>query len=143
VPTIGSLTLEQWLNEYKRLNALNDDMGKAARQGSPGPAKTEKLPHETRTRRPPPHEAPRRGEPPRVPTRDSTRNQACSLKAKLLADLDQAHKDLVTIEDQEMRTAREGRVSDLVTLSAAANRERGKFDRALLAIRDHTLFHGC
>jgi hypothetical protein len=49
----------------------------------------------------------------------------------------------VAIEEQEVRAAREGRVSDLVTLSAAAARERGKFDRAVLAIRDHTLVHGC
>src|SRR5262250_2876507 len=50
VPTIGSLTLERWLNEYKRLKALNDDMVKATRQASPRPAKTETRRHETTPR---------------------------------------------------------------------------------------------
>ena len=35
VPAIGSLALEDWRNEYKRLKALNDDMAKATRQESP------------------------------------------------------------------------------------------------------------
>jgi len=125
VPTIGSLTLEQWVNEYKRLKTLNDDMmKKAAKQGSPSAAKMQKQSHKT-------------------PARDSTPKEACSLKAELLAELDQAHKGLLDTQEQEVRAAREDRVSDLINLSAAASRERGKFDRALLAIRDHTLVHGC
>jgi hypothetical protein len=134
VPTIGSLALEHWLNEYKRLKALNDDMVKATSQASPRPARTETRRHEA-TPREAPHRAP--------PTRDSTSKAACSLKTTLLAELDEAHKGLAAIEEQEVRAAREDRVSDLVTLSANATRERAKFDRALLAIRDHTLIHGC
>jgi hypothetical protein len=135
VPTIGSFTLEQWLSEYKRLKALNIEMVKAARQASPGPAKTKIQRHAAPTRKTPPQRA--------APASDSTPNEACRSRTKLLAELNQAHKDLVAIEEQEVRAARGGSVSDLVTLSAAATRERGKFDRALLAIRDHTLVHGC
>jgi len=134
VPMIGSLTLEQWLNEYKRLKTLNDDVMKAAKQASPKPAKTQKQRDATPTQAAPTREAPKR---------DSASKKDCGLKAKLLAELDQAHKALVAIEEQEVRAAREERVSDLVNLSVAASRERGKFDRALLAIRDHTLVHGC
>jgi hypothetical protein len=133
-PTIGSLTLEHWLNEYKRLKALNDHMVKATRQASPRRAKTESRGHAA-----PPREVPHRA----APARDSTSKAGCSLKAKLLAELDEAHKGLAAIEEQEVRAARGDRVSDLITLSANATRERAKFDRALLAIRDHALIHGC
>jgi hypothetical protein len=137
VATISSLTLEEWLDEYKRLKSLNlDMMKKAAKQPSPRAQRDH-------------HEAPAPGAPIHpalpgdAPPRDSTRKEACTVRAKLLADLDQEHKDLLAIEEQEVRAAREGRVSDLVTLSADTARERGKFDRALLAVRDHALVHGC
>jgi len=134
VPTIGSLTLEQWVSEYKRLKTLNDDIMKAGKQAPPKPAKMQKQ-H---------HEAPARGAAThKVPPRDSTRKEPCSIKAKLLVDLDQEHKVLVAVEEQVVRAAREGKYPDLVTLSAAAATERGKFDRVLLAIRNHTLVHGC
>jgi len=124
VPTIGSLTLEQWVNEYKRLKILNDDLMKTANRESPPAAKMPKQRHE-------------------APARDSPRKEPCNLKAELLAELDQTHKSLAAIEEQEVRAAREDRVSDLATLSLTAAKERGKFDRALLAFRDHTLVHGC
>src|SRR5215467_1563105 len=41
VPTISSLTLEEWLNEYKRLKTLNGDMLKAATHAPPKPARTQ------------------------------------------------------------------------------------------------------
>jgi hypothetical protein len=149
VPTVGSLTLEQWLNEYRRLKTLNGDMLNAARHAPPKPAKTEKERDAT-----PAHSVPTREDPIRAalshaeatdasPLRNSARKEACGLKAKLLADVEQAHKALLDIEEKEVGAARDGQVSDLVTLSAAATRERSKFDRALLAIRDHIVVHGC
>jgi len=164
VPAIGSLTLEQWLNEYQRLKSLNGDMLKSATHASPATANAQKLPRdaparEARAQQPPAHKAPAHARAPRkprthespiqapppreVPLRDSNLKQACGLKAGLLADLDQVHKTLAAIEEQRVLAAREGRISDLVTLSAAAAGERGKFDHALLAIRDHTILHGC
>ena len=149
VPTIGSLTLEQWLNEYKRLKTLNGDMLNTAEQAPPKPAKKEKERDAT-----PAHSAPTREERIRAALphaepidasapRNSARKEACGLKAKLLADAEQAHRALLDIEEKEVGAARDGQVSDLVTLSAAATRERSKFDRALLAIRDHIVLHGC
>jgi hypothetical protein len=88
VPTIGSLTLEQWLNEYKRLKTLNDDMVKTAKQSSPRPAKTQKPRHEAST-----GGAPAQTLPPReTPPHDSNRKVACSLKTKLVAELDEAKR---------------------------------------------------
>ena len=130
VPTISSLTLAQWVNEYKRLKTLNDDMMKAAEQASPRPAKAHKQ-RDVASAQAAPTQAAR--------TRDSAHKEVCSVKAKLLAELDQAHKGLLDTQEQEVRAAREDRVSDLVNLSVATSRARGKFDRALLAIRDHTL----
>jgi hypothetical protein len=180
VPTISSLTLEEWLNEYKRLKTLNGDMLKAAKHAPPKPAKTQQShdgPHreartdEAPTPRRPDREAPiRDAQAPAPPARKaraheqpnhpatiheapaqpapagvagSIPKEACGVKTKLPAELDHAHEDLVAIEEQRLRAAGEGRVSDLVTLSAMAARERAKFDRALLAIRDHALVHGC
>jgi hypothetical protein len=176
VPTIGSLALEQWLNEYKRLKTLNAQMLKTAKHERAKPANTESerptttapsastlnepiraaVPHHSSARHAqnqakrikatpiqanatPVHEA-LRGEPSH---RDSATTEACGLKAKLLADVEDARNALLNIEDQEVNAAREGRVADLVTLSAAATKQRGIFDRALLAIRDHALRHGC
>ena len=116
---------------------------KAAKKASPGPATRQKQNQEARTQEAPTHEAPAEAAPPhKVPPRDSSRKEACGLKAKLLAELDEAHKGVVAIEEQEVRAAREDRISDLITLSVHATRERAKFERALLAIRDHTLVHG-
>jgi len=158
VPTIGSLTLEQWLHEYQRLKGVNDDMMKAATQAPPIAAKAPKQRREAPVRESRAHESPSRESraptpgheapiqaPTRqeAPARDATRKEACTEKTKLLADLDQLHKGLAAIAEQQVSAAREGRISDLVTLSATANRERSKFDRALHAIRDHTLVHGC
>ena len=77
VPTIGSLTLEQWLNESRRLKALNVDLMKAAKQPSPRAAKPQREPHEAPARRAPIHPAPPR-EP--APPRDSTRREAAASK---------------------------------------------------------------
>ena len=166
VPAIGSLTMEQWLQEYQRLKTLNHDIMKAGKQTSPEPAKAHKerevepaiaapardvRPHEPTVRTPPAQpaghrEAPGGGtlahEPPPPPVRPP-REEACGQRAELLAELDQAHKDLVSMEEQEVRAAREDRLLDLVNLSVAVTKERNKFDRALLALRDHTLVHGC
>ena len=154
VPTIGSLTLEQWLDEYKRLKTLNNETTmKAGKQVSPRPAKTQKqrdvkpgnatLTREARTHEAPSHthathaalhrEAPMGGTPApgappsttthrEQPLRVSASKETCAMKPKLLAELHHAHKHLVAIEEQEVRAAREGRVSDLVTLSVAASR---------------------
>ena len=130
VPTISSLTMEQWVEEYKRLKTLNQDMVTSAKQA---PAR-EEPPKAARTEKPP---------RPELPAPEAPRKEACSIKPKLLDDLDKAHKGLVAIEDQQVRAAREDRVSDLSTLSLAVTKERGTFDRALLAIRDHILVHGC
>jgi hypothetical protein len=130
VATINSLTLEQWLGEYKRLKVLNDDLAKGVKHAAPRPAKTEKQPHESPVSKPPAPAEPARKEP-------------CSLKPKLLAELDEAHRVLAGVEEQEVRAAREGRISEFGELSADATRERAKFDRALLAIRHHIQVHGC
>jgi hypothetical protein len=152
VPAIGSLTLEQWLDEYRHLKALNEDMMKAAKQPAPAVAKAQKQhqkasapqPHKAQTRETPNRKAATPASQPReAPARDATRGEPCILKTKLLLDLDQAHKDLAAIEDQQLRAAKEGRISDLITLSASATNERSKFDRALFAVRDHALVHGC
>jgi|SRR5215472_3544965 len=159
VPTISSLTLEEWLEEYKRLKTVNAEMMKAPVKALPNAAKPQKQHHEATphagptpkprsdarpTSEAPAHAAPPHAPPPRAARPDdSTRKEPCTVKPRLLAELDLAHRDLVAIEEEEVRAAREGRVSDLVTLSTAARRERGKFDRALLAVRDHTLVHGC
>ena len=147
VPAIGSLTMEQWLQECQRLKTLNHDIMKAGKQTSPEPAKAHKerevepaiaapardvRPHEPTVRTPP-------AQPPVRPPRE----EACGQRAELLAELDQTHKDLVSMEEQEVRAAREDRILDLVNLSVAVTKERNKFDRALLALRDHTLVHGC
>jgi len=147
VPAIGSLTMEQWLQECQRLKTLNHDIMKAGKQTSPEPAKAHKerevepaiaapardvRPHEPTVRTPP-------AQPPVRPPRE----EACGQRAELLAELDQTHKDLVSMEEQEVRAAREDRLLDLVNLSVAVTKERNKFDRALLALRDHTLVHGC
>jgi hypothetical protein len=136
--TIGSLTMEEWLNEYQRLKTLNDDMLNAARHAPPKPAKREK---EGAAK--PAQSAPTPPEPTDAAPRNSASREACDLKAKLLADVERQHKALLDIEEQEVGAARDGQVSDLVTLSAAASRERSKFDRALLAIREHIVVHGC
>jgi len=153
VPTIVSLTLEEWLDEYKRLKTVNTEMMKAPGKAFPRAAKPQKRHHEA-TPRPgptpkprsdarPTREAPAHAAPPHTPapraarSDDSTRKEPCTVKARLLAELDQAHRSLVAIEEEELRAAREGRV-DLLTLSTPASRERSKFDRALLAVRDHT-----
>jgi hypothetical protein len=163
VRTIGSLTLEEWLNEYKRLKTLNGEMLNAAEQAPPKPAKKEKerdaTPAHSAPTRATPHPTPphapqtrpeptdasllREAPPSESPPRSSARKEVCDLKAKLLADVEQAHTALLDIEKKEVGAARDGQVSDLVTLSAAATRERSKFDRALLAIRDHIVLHGC
>jgi hypothetical protein len=127
VPIISALTMEQWIGEYEGLKALNEDMTKAAKQAPSKPAQPEK----------------HRVEPPKPPVREAPPKEACDHKAKLLAELEQVYKELAAIEEQAVRAAREDRISELTSLSTAASRERGKFDRALLAIRDHTLVHGC
>jgi hypothetical protein len=127
VPIISALTMEQWIGEYERLKALNEDMTKAPKQAPSKPAQPEK----------------HRVEPPKPPVREAPPKEACDRKAKLLAELEQVYKELAAIEEQAVRAAREDRISELTSLSTAASRERGKFDRALLAIRDHTLVHGC
>ena len=82
VPTIGSLTVEQWLNEYKRLKTLNADMVKAAKHESPRGTKPRKQRQEAPNRGTPNEEAPIQAAPIReVPPRDSTPMEACSLKA--------------------------------------------------------------
>jgi len=128
VPLISALTMEQWIGEYERLKALNEDMTKAA--AKPAQAKAAQVEkHHVGSPKPPVREAPPK--------------EACDHKAKLLAELEQVYKELAAIEEQAVRAAREDRISELTSLSTAASRERGKFDRALLAIRDHTLVHGC
>jgi len=164
VPTIGTLTLEDWLGEYKRLKTVNAEMMKAPAKAFPRAANPQKQHHEAKLPAGPTHEAPHHAQPdPDVQRRqalthaapartpapraarsdDSNRKGPCAEKPRLLAELDQAHRNLVDIEKEEVRVAREGKVSDLVSLSTAASRERSKFDRALLAVRDHTLVHGC
>jgi hypothetical protein len=43
----------------------------------------------------------------------------------------------------KMRAARDGRMPELAALMVSANVERGKLDRALVALRDHVAVHGC
>ena len=131
VPIISALTMEQWIGEYERLKALNEDITKAA--AKPVPAKHS----------PPPEPKKQHVEAPKPSVREPDRKEECGVKPKLLAELEEAHKELAAVEEQSMRAAREGRISELASLSAATNRERAKFDRALLGVRDHTLVHGC
>jgi hypothetical protein len=140
VPLISSLTMEQWIGEYERLKALNEDMTKAPKQAPAKPAQPEKYRVE---RSKPAQMEKHRVEQPKPAVREAPRKGACDDKAKLLAELEQVHRELASIEEQAVRAAREDRTSELATLSAAASRERAKFDRALLAVRDHTLVHGC
>jgi len=128
VPTISSLTLEQWIGEYNRLKAVNEQFTKATPQ-LPRAAKKPKEP------------APL--QPQKVGASDAISREPCNQKAKLLGELEQAHRDVAAIGEQQLRAAREGRFSDLVALSEASTRERGNFDRALVAIRDHAAVHGC
>jgi len=132
VPPISSLTLEQWIGEYNRLKAVNEQFTKAAPQ----------LPRAAKKPKEPPRE-PAPPQPQKVAARDAIRREPCNQKAKLLAELEQAHRDMAAIGEQQVRAAREGRFSDLVALSEASTRERGRFDRALVAIRDHVAVHGC
>jgi hypothetical protein len=144
VPTINSLTLEQWLNEYKRLKTLTGEIMKAAKQGSPAAAKTQRRRQEAPAGGAPARPVRTDAAPPReAAARDSSPKEPCSLKAKLLDDLHEVHKALVAIEEQQVRAAREDRIPDAAALSADAARERNKFDRALIAVRDHTVIHGC
>jgi hypothetical protein len=132
VLTISSLTLEQWVGEYNRLKAVNEQFTKA----------TPQLPRAAKKLKEPPQE-PAPPQPQSVGARDAISREPCNQKAKLLAELEQAHRDMAGIGEQQVRAAREGRFSDLVTLSESSIRERGKFDRALVAIRDHAAVHGC
>src|SRR5262249_10083856 len=134
VEAIGSLTTEEWVGEYKRLKTLNQDIAKSAKQAPP------KAAPEAKPAKPVNKPAPRHEPPPPPPPAPK---EPCSAKAKLIAELEQAHKDLIAIEEQQARAAREDRFPELVTLSVAASKERSKFDRALVAIREHSVVHGC
>jgi hypothetical protein len=142
VPTIGSLSMEQWTGEYSRLKAVNEGFMKPAAASSikkaarPTVSSDAARPDRARAAKKP-------KEAQKAETREATRIQPCSLKPKLLAELEVAQKDMAGIDEQQLRAAREGRFSDLSALSEASNRERRKFDRALLAIRDHVIVHGC
>lgn len=86
VPMIGSLTSDQWVNEYKRLKALNDDMMKAAKRASPRPAKTEKQRHEaltreTRAQEQPTYAPPHRESPVREAPSRATQGLLCQSHA--------------------------------------------------------------
>jgi hypothetical protein len=153
VPTISSLTLDEWVAEYERLKALHVQLMKASKPAPPkvdkkpephgkAPAHTSSLPQAHPHGEPAP-QPPAPATPSRETIRDSAHQGPCTLKAKLLSELNQAHKGLLDIEEQEVHAAKENRIPDLVTLLVIASREREKFDRALLAIRDHTLVHGC
>src|SRR5690349_17765217 len=82
VPIISALTMEQWVGEYERLKALNEDMTKAS--DKPAPAKHQPAPE------PKKHHV----EAPKPPVREQARKEECSVIPKLLAELEEAHKDL-------------------------------------------------
>ena len=132
VPTISSLTLEQWVEKYTRLKAANEQFMKTAAK----PPTTAIQPKKS----PPP---PTRQQPQKAPAREAISRGPCGIKPRLLAELEEAHRDMAAIGEQQVRAARENRFADLAALSQASTAQRSKFDRALAAIRDHVAIHGC
>jgi hypothetical protein len=127
VATISSLTMEQWVGEYERLKALHQQLMTSAKTAPAAPvAKKAK----------PAPEAP-------VPAPEPEPPRPCAQKAAMLAELEPLHKAVAAAEELKMRAAREGRMPELAALMVSANVERGKLDRALVALRDHVAVHGC
>jgi hypothetical protein len=129
VATISSLTMEQWIAEYERLKVLHKQLMTPAKTAPAAPvAKKAKPAPEAAAPAPAPEP-----EPPRP----------CAQKAAMLAELEPLHKAVVAAEELKMRAARDGRMPELAALMVSANVERGKLDRALVALRDHVAVHGC